>query len=453
MEFDQDFEETILAQALRDTEYLKAATRLLDVHHFSTPQLGWIWKTIKGSWLDFAERPTPRALKARAMHDFVDEDERAVHLELTLRLFRRKPEAPKMALGLLQQFVRFVSVQVALERGATALERGKVDEAFASLRKATLRDLRPRAYKVTRWMEEFDDRQRERKHRAEHPEEYVCIPTGLARVDDVLDGGLRQGELGLVVGTTSIGKSIFLNHLGFQGIIHGFGVVHFSLEMSDRAVAARYDSRFTGMLHKKFKTWGFSASELREIDLKVRRNRARLKDRLRIISMPLRSCDVNSLRHAVEEMRAEMTVHMVLVDSGDHLKSIDKHESLRLEQTENYWGLKGFAEEEGLVLWSSTHAPKEYEKKLAGTAATSESYDKARICDVMLTLNPPGLRSRTSKIVEGEDPEAGPTVVRPVNLELNLAKYRDGEARIRIPLSNELERMLIQEADEEEETK
>jgi replicative DNA helicase len=448
--FDIEFEEDVLAKSLQDIEYLKTASRLLNAHHFQSPAHGWVWKTVRDVWTSFAERPTPKVLMARAAADFAkDEDEERSHLELVARLYRKKVESPKATLDVLAQFVRFVSVQVALEGGADALEKGEVDKAFNVLRKVTLQDLRPKAYKVSRWMEDWDERQRERKHRAEHPDEYVVVPTGLRRLDDIILG-VQAGELAMVMGTTGRGKSIFLTHIGYQAIIRNFGVVHFSLEMPVRQVEARYDSRFTGVAHKKFKVFDFNAEELRLMESRVKKNRERLKNRLRILSMPLRRCNINTVRHAIDEMRMEIPVQVVIIDSGDHMQSLDKYDSKRIEQAEVYWDLKTLAEEEGLGVWTSTQAGREWEKKIATAEAASESYDKARIADMVVSLNSPESRTRSTKVVEGEAEEGvGAKVMKRSTLELFLAKYRDGEGKVRIPLDADFSRMLIQEGETE----
>ena len=104
--FDVDFEEEVLAQCLRDVEYLKSSTRLISAHHFSNPQLSWVWKVIESTWKSFAERPSPKIFKVRAERDFSGEDERRVVFELVVRLFRSSPKSPRASLDELQRFVR-----------------------------------------------------------------------------------------------------------------------------------------------------------------------------------------------------------------------------------------------------------------------------------------------------------------------------------------------------------
>ena len=55
LKFDKKFEEEILAQALRDVKYLKSAARILDAHHFNTPQHSWCGKIIRGNWNKYKE--------------------------------------------------------------------------------------------------------------------------------------------------------------------------------------------------------------------------------------------------------------------------------------------------------------------------------------------------------------------------------------------------------------
>ncbi|KKM90925.1 hypothetical protein LCGC14_1233780, partial [marine sediment metagenome] len=410
MTFDLAFEIEILAQCLRDSDYLKTASRLLDAHHFVSPELSWVWGVIKNTWAKYAERATVGILAAKAEHDFPDGDDQKLHLELVLKLFKTRPETPRATLGELERFVRFVSLQVALEGGAKELERGNIDKAWDEVRKATLRDLRPKAYKMSKWMEEFEQRQAARKHKAENPDEYICVPTGLPRLDSIVTG-LQAGELGLIMGTTKVGKSIMLNHLGYHAILRGYGVAHFSLEMSVERVAARYDSRFTMLAHRKFKHYDFTAEDFQVIDARLAKMREKLNGKLRIVSMPSRSCSINTLKHALEEIRSEIEVQLIIVDSGDHMQSLINYGSKRLEQTEVYLDLKSWTEEEELPIWSSTHAGREWAGKRATAEAAAESYDKSRIADLVATLNEPSNRSRATRVSTEDmedDPEAGP---------------------------------------------
>jgi len=462
VKFDADFEEEILAQCLADRDYLRTAARMLDRRHFSTPQAEWAWKTIRAAWVEHGELATAKLFKSRAGWDYgTKDDERALALKFAVKLLKRRPVVAKGALAELRKYTEFVALNDAMAQAAKRLEEHDIEGAVTPLREVIQEDFRPRSYTVVDWIEQFDARQAERKKKREEPDSHVCIPTGISQLDRVMDG-LRVGEFGIVMGTTGRGKSIFLTHLGFHAIARGYRVVHLSLEMNAELVATRYDSRFTGLLHRAFKTYDFTAEDLEIIEKKVAIGKKRYKRKLRIISTPVRTCDINVVRGALEDARSELGgVDLVILDSPDHMKSLANYREVRHQQADVYWAVKDLAESDGVAVWGSTHAGREYADRVAGAEAAAESYDKARIADVVLTLNAPAAPKKKeaarASLVETDDgdriePAAGASddaTARP-GLDLFLAKHRDGESKLKIPLATDLARMLIREAEREE---
>jgi replicative DNA helicase len=458
MKLDVEFEEQVLAKCIRDTVYLKRASRVLSSHHFGTPQHAWIYDTIKDVWDKYRERCSAKYILSRARHDYPKDEEREPYVELARKLYKLKPDVAGAALKELSDFVRTVNAQLALEKAAKALEKDKIDEVYETMRTVSQRDLRPTTYTHIEWIEGFEERQAERKHRREHPEDHISIPTGLKKLDHII-GGVQLGELGLVLGTTGRGKSIMLNNLGWEAAKRGFNVCYFGFEMPARQIAMRQDARWLKMAYKKFKDYDFTPTELREIDGKLKRMKGRLAGKFQIVSMPVRSADINAVRAALDDLYVEkkFKAQLILMDSPDHLLPTGRSESYRLDQANIYWSVKAMAEEDGYAVWASTQAGKEFVKQLITAEAASESYDKARIADLMVSLNEPFRKSRATKVVDDDDDwddskEGGgiaPEVAtRGKYLELFLAKYRDGKSAVTIPLDAEMEKMLIQEVGE-----
>jgi replicative DNA helicase len=461
--FDLDFEHDILAQCIRDEHYLKKASWLLASHLFATPEAGWVCGVVVDTWKKFGERANGRIFASKAREDFPDEDKRRTRLELVAKLMKRKPEASKSALAELGKFVRATTLQIGLEGAADALEKGKLEDAEAALQKTMRVNLAERDYTLVKWYEEFEERQAARRHEKEHPEEHKVIPTGVKRLDKYLVGGVRRGELALALGTTGRGKSIFLSNVVDSAVMHGYSAVEFALEMPARQVAMRHDSIRTRMRYDQFKGYNFKPSELREIEVAMKRIKKRFKKKFRIISMPVKSADIRKLKAALQDLYDDegFIPDLIAVDSGDHLKAMDaKKEDIRVQHAEVYWGLKQWAEEEGKVIWSTTHAGREYAYQIATAEATSESYDKARIADLILSLNDPesrpGWGKKGKSVVSGdedEEEEEATGYVAPSaskRLHMYIAKYRDGTSRTRIELDADFSRMIMEEADKED---
>lgn len=78
-------------------------------------------------------------------------------------------------------------------------------------------------------------------------EERNAIPTGWDHIDELLQGGLGNGDLGLIFGNPGGGKSWCLTALGVNAIKLGYNVLHYTLELSEAYVGKRYDATFSGI--------------------------------------------------------------------------------------------------------------------------------------------------------------------------------------------------------------
>ncbi len=78
------------------------------------------------------------------------------------------------------------------------------------------------------------------------------ILTGCPPIDDN-SGGIRRGELVVILARTSGGKSVWKQDLAANLVQLGYKVAYFSKEDSAEAVSFRLDSRFTEIEHLKFR--------------------------------------------------------------------------------------------------------------------------------------------------------------------------------------------------------
>lgn len=460
MKFDQKYEDQVLSQCLRDENFLKRASRVCEAHIFSTKERSWLWNVIHDNWTNFRERTTPNIIKSRAKNDFDKKEKRLPYLVLAKKIIATKPCNPKTVLSELDKFVRHVNVQIAIEKGAELLEKKKVEEAEKVIAKSSRSIVRQRNYTHIPWIENFDSRQEQRKYEKDHPEEYVTIPFGFPKIDKVLSGGGRKGELGLIIGTTGRGKSVFLTNVAMACVARGFNAIYFGFEMPARQLATRQDSRWSGIKYNKFKAYEFDPSEIRLLKRRLKKAKKKFKNRLHIVSMPVRSANMLDVRNAIDDIRQDFgfEADAIFLDSADHLRSLEGYGSnYRLQQAEVYWSCKELAEEDGYFVMSSTQAGKEWVKRIATAEASSESYDKSRIADLVLSLNDPyEMRKKGRKtIVQDDDDDDDfekdeeidtPTVKEGSRLlELFMSKYRDGDSKFKVDLECDFPTITMKE--------
>lgn len=459
VKFDINFEEEILAKSLSDIRFLKSASSILDAHHFNTKQHAWFWKTIKSVWDKYKEKPSKKLLLKKVHFDFQDKEERLVHIKLIKKISKKKIQNPRASLEELSRFVRMVNAQLAMESAIKYMEKGNVEKVYGEFNKLVRKDFKPKEVTVIDWYESFGERQEERKYINENPKQFKRIPTSFLKLNKVI-GGIEVGELGLVLATTHKGKSVLLTNFAHTALINNYTAAYFSLEMPARQIAMRQDSRWLKVLYNKFKYYTFKPSELKKIKRKYKKDK-RLENKFKIISVPVKKCDINTIKNTLYELEDEKGFRpdLLLIDSGDHMRSINKYDQTRIEQASVYWDLKALAEEDGYAIWSSCHAGRDWVDRIATTEATSETYDKARIADIVLSLNTPAKRTRSTRVTLDEEDEEGgfqddiSLLAKGKYLELYLAKYRDGESRISIPLDAEFSKILVKELEMNEKEK
>ena len=64
-------------------------------------------------------------------------------------------------------------------------------------------------------------------------------------INNLLGGGLGDGDLGMIAGGPGGGKSWALVALGAQAVKTGHTVIHYTLELNEKYVGRRYDACLT----------------------------------------------------------------------------------------------------------------------------------------------------------------------------------------------------------------
>jgi len=210
----------------------------------------------------------------------------------------------------------------------------------------------------------------------------VTIPTGLDLLDkqDVLNGGLGTGEIGVIIANTGVGKSHFLVNLGAEALRRGKNVLHYTFELSETAVGIRYDSNLCGI----------SSSEVCDRKDEILGYYSGVKlGRLIIKEYPTGSASVMTLRNHIEKLLLKgFTPDVIMIDYADIMRSSRKFDSLRHELKLIYEELRNLAMEMKIPVWTASQANRDSaNSEVVGLENMSEAYGKAMVADVVLSLS------------------------------------------------------------------
>ena len=214
------------------------------------------------------------------------------------------------------------------------------------------------------------------------------ISTGQDVIDDLTNGGLGPGELGVIISSAGGGKSWCLASLGKSAMKRGHNVLHYTMELNECYVGLRYDSCFTGIPFQ----------DIMEHEEKIKGIVAGIKGKLLIKEYPTKSVGVSTiLAHANLAKTMGYPVDMVIIDYADILSpgNHGNNANTYVEQGGIYEDLRGLAGELGVPVWTASQASRSsLDDNIIEAQKVADSYRKIMTADFVMSLS----RKATDKV-------------------------------------------------------
>ena len=220
------------------------------------------------------------------------------------------------------------------------------------------------------YKEDFDDRMEDLKR--------STVPTNWKPINDLMDGGLGPGELGVVVAPSGVGKTWILTAIGADAVRQGLSVVHYSMELSEHYVGARYDTVFTGI----------PSTELKDKKEEVKSKIKSLSGKLLIKYFPPKGVSVKKLQQHIEKMIVtDNRPDLIIVDYADLLLShSNKTDSTYAEQGGVYIDLRGLSGELEIPVWTASQTNRSaIDSEVIEADKIADSYAKVMNADFIMS--------------------------------------------------------------------
>ena len=223
----------------------------------------------------------------------------------------------------------------------------------------------------------------ETRYREEHR---IAIATPWNEFNTLLQGGLGNGDFGLIFGNPGGGKSWALVALGGHAIKMGFNVIHYTLELGEDYVGRRYDAYFTDI----------PVNVITANKSKVEAVMEKLPGNLIIKEYAPGRASISTLESHIQKcIDLDFKPDMIIVDYVDLLRSKKTNRERKEEIDDIYIGTKGLARELNIPIWSVSQVNRAGAKDdiIEGDKAAG-SYDKIMITDFAASLS----RKRADKV-------------------------------------------------------
>lgn len=204
------------------------------------------------------------------------------------------------------------------------------------------------------------------------------VPTDWKPITDLMDGGLGPGELGVVVAPSGVGKTWILTALGASAVRAGLSVVHYTMELSEHYVGARYDTVFTHI----------PSADLKDKREEVRHKIGGLQGKLLIKYYPPKGVSVKKLQLHIEKMiAAGNKPDLIIVDYADLLLShSNKTDSTYAEQGGVYIDLRGMGGELRIPIWTASQTNRSaIDSDVIEADKIADSYAKVMNADFIMS--------------------------------------------------------------------
>ena len=368
-QFGTSFQSKIIASLMSDLKFIQTISDILEPNMFDSDSNKWLVRAIREYYYEYKKQPTLEVVKYKI--DEIDNDILKSGVIEKLRDVWKNIEATDLEFVQSEtlDFCKNQTLKSAILESVDMLENKNYDGIKSiiddAMKAGTTRDL------GHDYIPSLETRLSESAR--------ITVKTPWDVINDITDGGLGPGELGVVVAPAGIGKSWTLQALGSDVVKSGKTVVHYSLELNENYVGLRYDSIFSGVTTSNIKY------HKEEVEKKI----SKLPGKLLIKYFPTKAASVQTLGAHLKQIELSgVKIDIVIVDYADILMPTGNFREKRHAIGNIYEDLRGLAGELEIPIWTASQANRSaLEEDVIGADKVAEDYSKVMTADFVMSMS------------------------------------------------------------------
>lgn len=369
------FQIKVLSSLLKHKEFLQSIYDILEEEYFDNPAHKWIVEELLKYYYKYHTTATLDVLQVEVKK--IDNEVLKVSvIEQLKEAYKASNEDRDFVEQEFSNFCKNQQLKKALLSSVELLEKGQYDDI------RYLIDSALKAGQDKNIGHEYE-KDTETRYRLE---ERSPIATPWEHINELLQGGLGTGDLGLIFGSPGGGKSWMLTALGAMAVSSGYTVCHYTLELSESYVGRRYDAVFTGIRVQDL------GKHRAEVDAAVNK----LPGKLIIKEFSMGKASISTIEsHIQKTIDLGHKPDLVIIDYVDLLKSKRKSVDRKDEIDDVYISTKALARDLKIPVWTVSQVNRAGAKDdvIEGDKAAG-SYNKIMIADFAMSLS----RKRLDKV-------------------------------------------------------
>jgi replicative DNA helicase len=236
----KEFQEKLIQQIVTDEKFGEQIIDIMNPNYFGDSHIREIAGVIKESYETDESIPDYSTIYSVMMDQVKTEHEK----EFVIKALHRIKEAPlkgwekTQKLGL--KFCKQQELNKAVREINTIIERGNIedyDKCEEILKQALeVGDIKDSSISV------FDNITSVMDEDFRSP-----IPTGIAKLDELMGGGLSKGELAIALAAFGVGKTTLMTKLANSAVNHGYNVLQIFFEDMPKVIQRKHYACWTGI--------------------------------------------------------------------------------------------------------------------------------------------------------------------------------------------------------------
>jgi replicative DNA helicase len=370
VKYGQSYQSKVVASLISDVKFLEQVYEITKPAFFESEANRWIIDMVLEYFSEYRSAPTMEVFKIKT-GEIEDKVLKQTVIEQLKNVYQQvgSEELPYVRKEFLT-FAKNQKVKEALFKSVDLLKAGDYDKIIDTMMAAS--KVGVESDLGLDYIQNFESIM-------ENVKRDSC-PTGWDVIDELMDGGLGPGELGVVMAPSGIGKSWFLSKIACAALKKGMDVLHYTLELSESYVGQRYTTILTGI----------QTSEHMDRKDEIIRKIKSIPGRVRIKYYPPQFASAKTIAAHIEKIRATgFKPALIIIDYADLLKSGNRGgDGLYAELGGIYEELRGFSGESGIPVWTATQTNRAaIDHEVIQADSVGDSYKKVQTADFIMSVS------------------------------------------------------------------
>jgi replicative DNA helicase len=310
----EDFQYKLVHEFIEDKEFFKDLCDIIDQNMFTDPNL----KTVVGVMRDYYKKeqtpPNYDVLKIALANKAHNETEKEYYIAIVDKIHSLSSEGAGYIRELAEKFFKqqnMIRVAHEIIKIAGNGDIENYDRCVEMLNKALTQGI----------SEDLGSCVFDNENETLSEDYRVAIPTGIGKIDETLEGGLGKGELGVIVGSSSFGKTSLTTAIASYAATYrspqnnndGYKVLQIVFEDRVKQIQRKHFGRITGVEAKDLSKPGIV--EMVKEQLEKYEDREMLQKNLRIVRLPSGEKTADDIKRLIMKLRnIGFSPDLVIVD-------------------------------------------------------------------------------------------------------------------------------------------